>query len=71
MSHGLCIDTDNLKAHRVAARALERYQRGMLPAVVATCGKTWAPKLVNQDYLKNYPKCDVCFPPGFKYAIAC
>lgn len=52
--------------HSVRTADLERFRRGVLPRILADCGKYFAPTLPT-DLSK--PKCCFCFPPT-NHAIA-
>jgi len=64
------IDPMHKNLHRVLLVELERYKAGLVPYVVAICGKTWSPTFP-VDRMRKRPNCPICFPQDiYKHAIA-
>jgi hypothetical protein len=61
-------DPENELVHQVYRDDLLQYEQGMRTDLSASCGKVWSPSLPIDTF--NKPRCNECFPPRPKFAIA-
>lgn len=62
-------DDEHRYVHRVSIRDIERFKQGKIVAMLAACGKEWAPTVFQGD-THQIKECEFCFSPLLKQARA-